>query len=133
MRSSVNYNFFTAPEKPRDVSYSLDIVQSTDYLVNVTVTWLLPCNTNGELDYFEIIIAGAPTFEETENITVITDTVAKNSDITKVSYEYVIQNIEASYSYNISVNAVLTDGIKGEPQQLDFISPDGCKFLLLDS
>lgn len=94
--------------------------------MNVSIAWLLPCNTNGELNHFEITITGTPTFEETE-VTIITDTVNRNSDIEDVSYEYIIQHINASYSYNISIHAVLVDGIEGESDQLGFISPDGCK------
>lgn len=119
--------FNVAPEGPREVNYSLDIAQSTEYLVNVSVTWLLPCNTNGELDHYELTITGSPTFEENENATVIQDQVERNSDIESISYEYVIQNINASYSYNVTVNAVLTDGTRGETQATSFVSPDGCK------
>lgn len=122
--------FLSVPEKPRDITYSLDIAQSTDYLVNVTITWLLPCNTNGELDHFEITITGTPNFEETET-TVITATVERNTNIENISYEYLLEHINASYSYNVSINAVLIDGIEGEVAEVDFISPDGCKSIKL--
>lgn len=121
--------FFSAPEKPRDVTYSLDIAQSTDYIVNVSVVWLLPCNTNGELSHFEITTTGTPTFEDPEVI-VTTDIIERNSNITDVSYHYIINHINASYSYKIVINAVLVNGLKGEIEQLDFISPDGCKLIV---
>lgn len=118
---------FAVPEKPRNVTHSLTITESTEYLVNASISWLLPCNTNGELKHFEVMVIGTPTFEEAENVTNIKAEVATNTNIENVSYEYVIENINASYSYSITVNAVLTDDTKGEEQEISFVSPDGCK------
>lgn len=103
---------------PRSIEYSA---------IDNMLKWLLPCNTNGELDYFEITLTGKPTYEETEKVTVIDTTVNKNAQIEDIEYSFQITNINGSYDYDVEVRAVLKDGTKGEAAKINFISPVGCK------
>lgn len=85
----------------------------------------MPCNTNGELEYFLLVINGTPTFERAESFYENIN-ITRNSIIEDTAYEYTISKIRAAYEYNISVLAVLDDGTEGDSVEIYFISPDGC-------
>lgn len=94
----------------------------------------MPCNTNGELDHFILIVNGIPTFTSDdqyhpsfqENFTV-----QSNDPIENIVYQYSLNNILASYQYSITIVPVLVNGVEGESEEVTFTSPDGCKLCYL--
>lgn len=120
---------YTAPEKPQNISQRIEIEDIFDYNVTATLSWLLPCNTNGELDHFMLVISGAPTYTTNEINTEIQEniTVGRNDPIENITYEYSVSNIRGSYNYSVLILAVLNNGMEGEYEEIVFTSPEGCK------
>lgn len=104
------------------------IEEIVDYNVSALITWQLPCNTNGELEYFVLAINGTPTFEGAESV-YENISIAKNSIIENTAYEYTISKIQAAYEYTVGVFAVLDDDTEGDSVEINFTSPDGCMWM----
>lgn len=95
------------------------------------ISWAGPCRTNGPLDFFLIIREGQYVENDVivpgQEIDVGQEMIGKNEDPDYV-YQFNMTGIRPSYRYNISVRAVLEDGLEGEDASMSFTSEDGCKF-----
>lgn len=118
-------SFCIVPEKPNFINSELVEQDLENYTMLGIITWSLPCRTNGVLSHFNIEINGTSTIDSTTYF----DTKTVQADLTSDDYyalNYSITN--AAYSYRIAVAAVLTSEQEGETNEVEFVTPEGCKY-----
>lgn len=112
---------FLASLKVREISNSFENIEGRNYNVSTTFTWLLPCNTNGELQRFNWHLVGISTVDSTRD--------EQEGDVPFGNYSLLISELRPLHLYKFGIMAIVVEGdeeISGEENSLLFESPDGC-------
>ncbi|KAK9721424.1 TM proximal of protein tyrosine phosphatase, receptor type J [Popillia japonica] len=106
--------------KVREISNSFENIEGRNYNVSTTFTWLLPCNTNGELQRFNWHLVGISTVDSTRD--------EQEGDVPFGNYSLLISELRPLHLYKFGIMAIVVEGdeeISGEENSLLFESPDG--------
>lgn len=120
----ISYKYLTFSESgpPRNVTTLIDNTLSANYNATLLVTWLLPCDINGELKNFAWELDGHSKEGETDKRT---DTIEGYPE--DDTYSLMIPNLKPGFNYTITIAAYTgIDPIQGEVFTENFSSPDGC-------
>ncbi|KAI4463580.1 cytokine receptor [Holotrichia oblita] len=111
------------PEIPRDVKLVINNTLGSVYEAVLTITWLLPCNTNGDLAYFYWKLNGHSIENETDTVNHEgrIHPSAEDSD----TFQLILENLQPVFHYNFSISTCITDEICGESYSTHFTTPDG--------
>lgn len=110
------------PGPPMSLDYSLEEHDLTDYNVDGIITWSAPCEVNGVLDYFRVIVDSSSTYDDgSENYE---DREEANESV----FHFSIQRpLKAAYNYSFFVATVLRDSaLISDDVETSFVTPDGC-------
>lgn len=115
------------PEPPIILDYQHEEYDLTDYDVKGIVNWKAPCEKNGELSHFRVIIEGTSTYDdEIEN-----DTVEFLIDTNQFNFTFE-RSLKAAFNYTYRVASVLTEtSLQSDNAEITFLAPDGCKSFAL--
>ncbi|XP_018322341.1 receptor-type tyrosine-protein phosphatase eta-like isoform X2 [Agrilus planipennis] len=109
------------PEPVRDLKYMIKYFQTEQYQTEIYISFNPPCNTNGNLSSYDIILSGSRS--------------NYNSYIYEIQLQKlqpILRNLSAGYNYNLTVTAATKAG-SGTPVIKQFIAPDGVPPKMLDS
>lgn len=112
------------PDPPTALSTTYEEYDLTNYNVIATINWNVPCEVNGILSHFKLVIEGNSTYtNETERF----EREVLNVGEFSVSAEH---SLQAAYNYIFSIINVLENDLESENSEITLLAPDGCKYLL---
>lgn len=95
------------------------------YNAYVSITWMLPCNTNGNLTNFSWELLEIP-FEGIQNES-LKGTIGPNQPITNETYGLWFSNLGARSNCSFTLTPFVDGGqISGDEVVQNFVMPDGC-------
>lgn len=111
------------PEPPTNLSSSYEEYDLTNYNVTSTISWRVPCEVNGVLSYFKLIIEGDSTYDD--------GTERREVNITNTGLEFAfsdLHSLKAAYNYTFLVANVLDNGLESVGSEVSLLAPEGCMF-----
>lgn len=110
------------PKSPRDLSASYEEFDLTNYNVTSLISWSLPCEINGILSHFKLVIRGDSTYDEGKE--------AENEEYIPNDGQFTFATnyaLKAAYNYTFSVANVLNNTLESVSSEVILLAPDGCK------
>ncbi|GJQ82876.1 hypothetical protein Trydic_g2614 [Trypoxylus dichotomus] len=112
-------------EVVRDIQLNITNILGEIYDASVKATWLLPCNTNGDLKYFAWTLEGISLDNETDtyNASGYTPSLYAYGE----AFDLTLYELQPMFVYNFSLAACVEDVdiICGEVTTTEFETPDG--------
>lgn len=109
------------PEPPEELSSSYEEFDLTDYNVTATISWDVPCEVNGVLSHFKVVVEGQSTYDD-------------GSDKQEVKVENtgdfsfsLTHSLKAAYDYQFTIRNVLGNELESVDAEIGLLAPDGCK------
>lgn len=116
------YTKAAKPDTPSVLNYRHEEHDLTDYNVTGIISWSVPCETNGALSHFRIIIEGISTYDERNEKDEI--------DVEDTGeFSFIIEwPLQAAFNYSILIATILNDtSLQSDDAEISFLAPDGCK------
>lgn len=116
------YTAAAKPNPPVVLGYSHEAHDLTNYNVTGFISWSAPCEANGFLSHFRVLIEGSSTYDN-----------ESESDEIEVedhgAFNFTIQrSLKAAYNYTFLVVTVLNDTtLQSDDTEITLLAPDGCK------
>lgn len=118
--------FVAASKQPENVQWIITEIQESNNVKNsLSLSWDMPCNTNGPVSYFQINLFGSYEYNET-----VMDNRAFNESITVGDYNFNLEILDlmAASNYQLSLFAINVDGVEGEAYYNDsLVTKENCK------
>lgn len=117
--------FVAASKQPENVQWIITEIQESNNVKNsLSLSWDMPCNTNGPVSYFQINLFGSYEYNET-----VMDNRAFNESITVGDYNFNLEILDlmAASNYQLSLFAINVDGVEGEAYNDSLVTEENCK------